>query len=860
VNLLIAIEAWIREPSDRPPFIQTGLPETVLAATRISTEVCTHGRTVKEKKMRQFCVLMVLAASSFLHAVNTHSSSSPWIVDSVNPVDGRLQLQFAELAAQQHATIVYSGKETENNAPGSVSLHFRLTVPADRQLFVEELRRETHAPVSINNTELLDEGYILRVDYTTFAKPGRIRIEAASSRGFHLALLRIPQILSTSPLSLDTAMIPRPQSFTTIGHGSHVMLADFPMFPIRGIVEGFYGQPWSHSDRLDILRFQGQVGMNFYLYGPKDDPYNRDLWRDPYPALQQKQIEELATVARENFVDLSFAISPGLSMTYSSDADFQTLARKLQGVHTLGVTNFALLLDDVPQDLSHPQDKLRFHSLAQAHIQLINHLYEFLHSLSPDIRLVVCPTTYTNQWGSRDYIRELGAGVRPEVPLMWTGTEVIPPTITVEQAKQWGAWLHRKPLLWDNYPTNDGNTSMLNLDPLRGRAPQLFTVTSGLVSNPMNQAHASMIPLQTIADYLWNPIAYDPQASQRHAIVSQFGPAGPAALAPLLDIFRADNGSGLVFRSLFDETWEPVDVPAIEVQISRLSSLIALLRAEPRYDKLLVELNPIPDSLSQQLNRLRDNSAFTHLPDGRIQWNRNKDIFDANLMKTKPVFDGDFSKWESKHLYQLNTKSQIVDGEQLWHGPSQFSARIALAWDQDNLYIGVDVRDPNLYQLFTGRALQDGDAVRLILNTAQPLAAVSGRIPTVFDLYLSPGNFSRVKPSIYSDEDLFPVRPKIHNYSREIHAIWKKTPAGFSGDVVVPVSFFDRRNFSSGQQIGLSFGAQKAFPPKDPSADNPDRIIFSSKGDSLFPVDQENPETLQLMVLRGVSDATRASF
>jgi hypothetical protein len=108
--------------------------------------------------------------------------------------------------------------------------------------------------------------------------------------------------------------------------------------------------------------------------------------------------------------------------------------------------------------------------------------------------------------------------------------------------------------------------------------------------------------------------------------------------------------------------------------------------------------------------------------------------------------------------------------------------------------------------------------------------------------------------------DLFPVRPKIHNYSREIHAIWKKTPAGFSGDVVVPVSFFDRRNFSSGQQIGLSFGAQKAFPPKDPSADNPDRIIFSSKGDSLFPVDQENPETLQLMVLRGVSDATRASF
>jgi hypothetical protein len=819
-----------------------------------------HQQRVKENKMRQFCLLLVLTASSFLHAISNPSPSSVWIVDSANPVDSRLQRQFAELAVQQHATIVYTGKLAENEAPVPISLHFHLKVPRDRQLFAEELRRGSHAPVSINNTELTDEGYILLIDYSTPAKPGRIRIEAASSRGFHLALLRIPQILSTSHTTLETAMIPRPQSITAVDHGKHIVIADFPSFPMRGIVEGFYGQPWSHSDRLDILRFQGQVGMNFYLYGPKDDPYNRDLWREPYPALQRKQIEELATVARENFVDLSFAISPGLSMTYSNDADFQTLARKLQGVHTLGITNFALLLDDVPQDLSHPQDELRFHSLAQAHIQLINHLYEFLHSLSPDIRLIVCPTTYTNQWGSRDYIRELGTGVRPEVPLMWTGTEVIPPTITVEQATQWGRWLHRKPLVWDNYPTNDGNTSMLNLDPLRGRAHQLFTVTSGLVSNPMNQAHASMIPLQTVADYLWNPVAYDPEASLRHAIVSQYGSAGPTTLAPLLDIFRAGNGSGFVLRSLFDETWAPIDVPTIEAQIARLRSLMVSLRSEPRYNKLLMELNLIPASLSQQLNRLRNNSAFTRLPDGKIQWNRTKDILDATRMNIKPAFDGDFSKWESKPMYLLNTKSQIVDGEQSWTGPSQFSARIALAWDQENLYIGVDVTDPNLYQPFAGRTIQNGDAFRLILNTALPLAAASGRIPTVFDLYLSPGNFSRVKPAIYSDEDMFPMRPKIHNYNYEINAIWKKTPTGFSGDIVVPVSFFDRRNFSAGQQIGLSFGVQKAFPPKDPSADNPDRIIFSSKGVSLFPVDQENPETLQHMVLRGVSEATGASF
>ena len=814
----------------------------------------------KYRTMQDMFTLVLFAFCGLLPAVAEHQPAPVWRVVSARTMDGGIQRQFQQLALQQHAYIRFSHQNRKNGAFDSRNILFLLDTPTDHQMFVDELRKETGASVSVNSTELLEEGYILRIDYTASAVPGRIRIEAVSARGFHLALLRVPELLSTPALTLETEMIPRPQSLRIVGHGSPVIIVDFPMFPIRGIVEGFYGQPWSHSDRLDVLRFEGRVGMNYYLYGPKDDPYNRNLWRDPYPARQQKQIEQLATVAHQNFVDLSFAISPGLSMTYSSDADFQTLARKLAGVHTLGITNFALLLDDVPQDLTHPQDKLRFHSLAQAHIQLINRLYQFLHSLSPDIRLIVCPTTYTNQWGSRDYIRELGAGVRPEVPLMWTGIEVIPPTITVEQATQWGTLLHRKPLIWDNYPSNDENNSMLNLDPLRGRAPQLFTVTSGLVSNPMNQAHASMIPLQTVADYLWNPVTYDPQASQRHAIVSQYGSGGPTTLAPLLDIFRADNGSGMVFRSLFDETWAPIDVPAIEGQILRFRTLIASLRLQPRYDKLLVELNPIPDTLNRQLNRLRNNGAFLHLPDGKIQWNRTKDILYATRLKTKPAFDGDFSKWKSKPMYLLNTKSQIVDGAQAWTGPSQFSARIALAWDQENIYIGVDVTDPNLYQPFTGRAIQNGDAFRLVLNTAVPLVAASGRIPTVFDLYLSPGNFSRVKPAIYSDEDMFPMRPKIHNYNREIHTIWTKTPNGFSGDVVVPVSFFNRRNFSAGQQIGLSFGVQKAFPPKDPSADNPDRIIFSSKGDSLFPVDQENPETLQQMVLHGEPGAGRASF
>ena len=140
-----------------------------------------------------------------------------------------------------------------------------------------------------------------------------------------------------------------------------------------------------------------------------------------------------------------------------------------------------------------------------------------------------------------------------EIPLNWTGTEVIPQTITAAQAEEWEGYIHRNPLIWDNYPANDNGGWWLNLDPLRGRDLDLFTATRGLFSNPMNQAHATLLPLQPVADYLWNSPAYDPGRSQRHALTSQYGSDAPALLAPLLKVFAAERGDGLIFKSIFED-------------------------------------------------------------------------------------------------------------------------------------------------------------------------------------------------------------------------------------------------------------------------------------------------------------------
>src|SRR5208283_5036806 len=138
--------------------------------------------------------------------------------------------------------------------------------------------------------------------------------------------------LTIDASKLSTNLVPQPQSLRLQKQGAIAIIADYPSFALRGVVEGFYGPPWSHADRLDVLRFEGQHGMNLYIYGPKDDPYHRKLWREPYPPEQLKRMGKLAGTAREYFVDLSFAISPGLSMIYSSESDFQTLSHKLESV------------------------------------------------------------------------------------------------------------------------------------------------------------------------------------------------------------------------------------------------------------------------------------------------------------------------------------------------------------------------------------------------------------------------------------------------------------------------------------------------------------------------------------------------
>ena len=580
-------------------------------------------RITTDMKIHKVTGLLILMFSAF--AAGARADEHTWIVLSNPDLDDRIERQLNVLAAHDQALIrILNGSaEGARVVPEEGGLTIELRREKRVETFLDTLKREAGATEIAPTAALAEDGYIIEASYPRAAALNRLRITANTWRGFHDALLRVPDLLALSPSRLSTELLPHPQSVRIGGNGLTAVVADFPSFPERGVVEGFYGTPWTHQDRVDILRFEGAHGMNVYYYAPKDDPYHRKLWRDPYPPEAHQHLSDLVDTANRNFVDFCFAISPGLSMAYSSEQDFHVLTNKLASVSKLGVSCFALFLDDVPQDLQDPQDRAQFKTLAQAHIYLTNKLYKYLKEQSAADRLTLTPTTYTNEWGNRDYIQELGAGVDPDVSIVWTGPKVLSPAIIVEQAREWGGYLHRPPLVWDNFPVNDGTPWCRYLGPLIGRDPHLPGAVRGLFSNPMIEPHASMIPLQTIADYQWNASAYDPAQSETHAVESQYGQDAPRQLAPFLKIYGTyywDDGN---FTALFRERRQPIEVEKMRTQLAEMNSTLERLRYQRRLEPLLNEIAPAVKRASDRLAEVNADPAFRHLPDGSLQWDEN---------------------------------------------------------------------------------------------------------------------------------------------------------------------------------------------------------------------------------------------
>ncbi|MFL5812077.1 MAG: beta-N-acetylglucosaminidase domain-containing protein [Bdellovibrionia bacterium] len=287
-----------------------------------------------------------------------------------------------------------------------------------------------------------------------------------------------------------------------------------------GIVEGFYGRPWSWEERRAAARFMRTQDYSFYLYAPKGDFYLRRLWREAWP----KEFFQSLKLMVEDFHSQSIEVGMGLSLHHfqqdTPEQALQAIRRKLREMESLGVDHVAILFDDMRGDLP---------DLAKRQIELVHAVKEF----SPSLGLSMCPTYYSldplldKLFGERpaSYLAELGEGLDPSIEIFWTGEKICSKSYSAEHLNETAKVLKRPVLLWDNYPVNDTEnmSRFLHLRAFQNRPSQMREHLSGHLINPMLQATLSQIPMSTLTESYRQGDHYQPEAAFLKACRSVLG-------------------------------------------------------------------------------------------------------------------------------------------------------------------------------------------------------------------------------------------------------------------------------------------------------------------------------------------------
>ncbi|MFJ8397852.1 beta-N-acetylglucosaminidase domain-containing protein [Streptomyces sp. NPDC094144] len=298
---------------------------------------------------------------------------------------------------------------------------------------------------------------------------------------------------------------------------------DWPSSAVRGMTEGFYGQPWTQAERLSQLGFMGRTKQNRYLYAAGDDPYRQARWRDPYPADRRADFRALAGRAAAEHVTLGWAVAPGQSMCLSSERDVKALTKKIDAMWALGVRAFQVQFQDVSYSEWHcSADADAFgdgpRAAARAQARVVSAVAQHLAERHPGAQPLSMMPTEFYQDGATDYRTELAKELDDRVQVAWTGVGVVPRTITGGELAGARATFRHPLVTMDNYPVNDYAQDRIFLGPYTGRDPAVATGSAALLANAMEQPSASRIPLFTAADFAWNPKGYQPQESWQAAI------------------------------------------------------------------------------------------------------------------------------------------------------------------------------------------------------------------------------------------------------------------------------------------------------------------------------------------------------
>lgn len=330
------------------------------------------------------------------------------------------------------------------------------------------------------------------------------------------------------------------------GINGGVVIYDYADVKHRGVIEGYYGVPYSAEVTKELFRFMARNKLNTYMYGAKSDPYHSRYWSEPYPVaitpeqervgyLTQDMMKDITAAARECKVDFIWAIHPGKAFADPQNKDIiRQIMGKFESMYELGVRQFGVFVDDVgvpsdPSILKLCADNLT--ALQKAIDEKWNKEGTPAEDKVKPLHYV--PQLYAYSWVSDDKAKTFFESLRPvpdKVNIYITGANVWSVPNNGDIQKVYG-WLGKGTSWWWNYLCNDQDMTKLFIADMQtnfrdeshifstSRIPADITLKT-LIVNPMQQGMLSRIGLFSTADYSWNTSAFNSVRSWEAAVRS----------------------------------------------------------------------------------------------------------------------------------------------------------------------------------------------------------------------------------------------------------------------------------------------------------------------------------------------------
>lgn len=343
----------------------------------------------------------------------------------------------------------------------------------------------------------------------------------------------------------------------TDGEMAGVTIYDYADQASRGVIEGYYGVPYSAAVTKDLFDFMARYKMNTYMYGAKSDPYHTRYWDQPYPDsitaeqerigyLTRDMMADIARSASDNKVNFIWAIHPGKVFTDSTATDVNDrIMEKLDDMYKLGVRQFGVFVDDVGVPYDAPTQRVNADRLTELQNMIDARWNTGAKNAADTVKpLQFVPQLYAFSWTTPEKGRaffESLASTPEKIDIYITGAKVwsVPNNADLEIVKE---WLGRDVAWWWNYPCNDQDfTKLFPMDMYNNFADETYIANDArlepslsglrtLIINPMQQGEASKIALFSLGDYAWNNGTFDNLRSWHAALPAVVGNDKASAL------------------------------------------------------------------------------------------------------------------------------------------------------------------------------------------------------------------------------------------------------------------------------------------------------------------------------------------